>query len=136
MIYDALTGFLTRFNDSLSFATVHYAGHEVPAYQPANALHLLQEYLNGNIFNVTSYDAVMLATESASTVDDPTIAMIVITIISGIMLIYVIYQRAKEIFADEDDVESASSHLSGNQSSRRSLLRLATKKSMPQLGVS
>jgi hypothetical protein len=47
-------GFLTQFSDYFSFATVHYAGHEVPAYQPEKALHLFQSYLNGSIFFDTS----------------------------------------------------------------------------------
>lgn len=28
--------------------TVHFAGHEVPAYQPARALKLLKKYLDGS----------------------------------------------------------------------------------------
>ena len=33
---------------SLAFVTVHFAGHEVPAYQPARALKLLGKYLDGS----------------------------------------------------------------------------------------
>jgi hypothetical protein len=43
-------GFLTKFSKYLSFATVHFAGHEVPAYQPEKALTLLKGYLDGSIF--------------------------------------------------------------------------------------
>ncbi|RYH26486.1 hypothetical protein EON65_14390 [archaeon] len=43
-------GFLTQFTGYLSFATVHYAGHEVPAYQPQKALTLFSRYLNGTLF--------------------------------------------------------------------------------------
>ncbi len=63
-------GFLTQFTGRLTFATVHFAGHEVPAYQPEKALELLNGYLNGSIFwdidgvidhhsteNASNYDA-------------------------------------------------------------------------------
>ena len=44
-----VAGYQTRFQDAkLSFVTVHYAGHEVPAYQPARALRLLAKYLDGS----------------------------------------------------------------------------------------
>jgi len=46
-------GYLTTFSGRLSFATVHFAGHEVPAYQPQKALVLLQRYLNGSLFAPT-----------------------------------------------------------------------------------
>lgn len=43
-----VAGYQTRFKDvRLSFVTVHSAGHEVPAYQPARAFKLLQKYLDG-----------------------------------------------------------------------------------------
>lgn len=47
-------GFLTEFDlgpessASFYFATVHGAGHEVPAYRPMEALALFQQYLSGN----------------------------------------------------------------------------------------
>jgi hypothetical protein len=43
-------GYLTQFSDSLSFATVHGAGHEVPAYQPEIAMELFSRYLDGSLF--------------------------------------------------------------------------------------
>jgi hypothetical protein len=43
-------GYLTQFSDSLSFATVHNAGHEVPAYQPEIAMELFARYLDGSLF--------------------------------------------------------------------------------------
>jgi Serine carboxypeptidase len=43
-------GFLTKFEGSFSFATVHTAGHEVPAYQPAAALTLFAGFLSGSVF--------------------------------------------------------------------------------------
>ena len=43
-------GFLTTFDNSFSFATVHSAGHEVPAYQPVAALSLFSGFLDGSMF--------------------------------------------------------------------------------------
>lgn len=48
-------GFYTTFYDGLTFATVHGAGHEVPAYQPEKALELLRLFLDGRaIFEMSS----------------------------------------------------------------------------------
>jgi hypothetical protein len=44
-------GYITKFNGSFSFATVHTAGHEVPAYQPKRAYDLFEQYVNGTIFD-------------------------------------------------------------------------------------
>jgi carboxypeptidase C (cathepsin A) len=47
-------GFVTKFDmgsnvkASLTFATVHGAGHEVPAYRPMEALELFKRYLHGD----------------------------------------------------------------------------------------
>lgn len=57
-------GFLTKFSNFLSFATVHFAGHEVPAYQPEKALALLKGYINGSIFY---NDSVVVAITEEST---------------------------------------------------------------------
>jgi hypothetical protein len=46
-------GYLTKFKDGLSFMTVRYAGHEVPAYQPQKALELLRRYLDGSLFDTS-----------------------------------------------------------------------------------
>jgi hypothetical protein len=43
-------GYLTQFSDNLAFMTVHFAGHEVPAYQPEKALELFRRYLDGSLF--------------------------------------------------------------------------------------
>lgn len=48
-----LGGFVTKFQDSLSFVTVHYAGHEVPLYQPRAAHRMLMMYLSGELFATT-----------------------------------------------------------------------------------
>lgn len=47
-------GYLTKFKDSLSFLTVRYAGHEVPAYQPQKAVAMFHMYLEGTLFDATS----------------------------------------------------------------------------------
>jgi len=45
-----VAGYLTRWrNTKLAFATVHGAGHEVPAYKPDIALHLWRSFLNGHL---------------------------------------------------------------------------------------
>ena len=48
-------GFLTKFEGSFSFATVHSAGHEVPAYQPAAALTLFAGFLDGSVFTPSTH---------------------------------------------------------------------------------
>lgn len=42
-----VAGYLQTFSNGVSFATVHGAGHEVPAYKPAEALGLFASYLKG-----------------------------------------------------------------------------------------
>jgi len=50
---DQTAGYITQFdlgkdtNSSFIFVTVHGAGHEVPAYRPAEALAMFSSYLNG-----------------------------------------------------------------------------------------
>ena len=53
-------GYVTNFDlgkteSSFTFATVHGAGHEVPAYRPAEGLAMLQSFLSGtwNVENTT-----------------------------------------------------------------------------------
>jgi len=47
-------GYISQFNTPfsneprLTFATVHYAGHEVPTYKPKEAFYLFQAYLNND----------------------------------------------------------------------------------------
>lgn len=47
-------GYLTTFADSFSFLTIRYAGHEVPAYQPQKAFHMLKMFLDGSMFDKSS----------------------------------------------------------------------------------
>ena len=43
-------GYLTKWSDTgFAFATVHGAGHEVPAYKPEVALYLWDSYLKGDL---------------------------------------------------------------------------------------
>ena len=45
-------GYITKWKDTkLGFATVHGAGHEVPAYKPEAALWLWDSYLKGDLTN-------------------------------------------------------------------------------------
>jgi len=48
---DQVAGYYTTFEKDFAFVTVHSAGHEVPSFQPARALALLKNYLNGHWFN-------------------------------------------------------------------------------------
>ena len=57
-------GYITQFHDSLTFATVHSAGHEVPLYQPRRAYYLFKMFVNGSIFH---FDSVSSASTSPST---------------------------------------------------------------------
>jgi carboxypeptidase C (cathepsin A) len=52
LVHNQTAGFVTHFelkhtDSTFTFATVHGAGHEVPAYRPMEALELLKNYLNG-----------------------------------------------------------------------------------------
>jgi len=50
-----MAGYVTEFNTPFSndsrfkFATVHFAGHEVPTYKPKEAFVLFQSYLNNDL---------------------------------------------------------------------------------------
>jgi carboxypeptidase C (cathepsin A) len=41
-----VAGFLRRYDNGLIFATVHGAGHEVPAFAPEAALHLFKAFID------------------------------------------------------------------------------------------
>jgi len=57
-------GFLTRFRGNFSFATVHTAGHEVPAYQPKAALALFAAFLDRSIFAPSNRSVATRATST------------------------------------------------------------------------
>ena len=54
--YNATAGYVTVLSPRIAFVTVHDAGHEVPAYQPARSLTLLQLYLSRDLYT-TTYDS-------------------------------------------------------------------------------
>ena len=53
-IDEQVAGYITKFNTDakssrLTFATVHFAGHEVPTYKPKEAFELFKAYLNDEL---------------------------------------------------------------------------------------
>jgi hypothetical protein len=78
-------GFLTQFSNTFSFATVHFAGHEVPAYQPEKALWLFKGYLNSSIFHTSSSSDTDSSSSSTMTSSPPTSSHVV-PIVLGILL--------------------------------------------------
>ena len=89
-------GFLTTFTEGLSFATVHHAGHEVPAYQPERALQLFRNYLDGSFFfNISSSigDVGSTIIETSSSSDSSSsvdrVAIIAVSIVAGLLLLLV-----------------------------------------------
>jgi hypothetical protein len=44
-------GFITKFTNHLTFITIHFSGHEAPAYQPESTYHMLEGFLSGAIFS-------------------------------------------------------------------------------------
>jgi hypothetical protein len=46
-VEEQVAGYVEKF-EGYSFATVHGAGHEVPAYKPAQALKLIEAYFNSS----------------------------------------------------------------------------------------
>lgn len=60
-------GFITKFTGMLTFVTVHYAGHEVPAYQPERALQMFSDYISGALFSTEPADATTTADDSTIT---------------------------------------------------------------------
>ena len=52
--YGQRAGSISLLSQHLAFVTVHDAGHEVPAYQPARAMVLLGHYLTGDLYDKNS----------------------------------------------------------------------------------
>ena len=91
-------GYLTQFNGMLSFATVHHAGHEVPAYQPESSLRMFQMYLDGSIFYTTESLSVSDTTSSSKGVFPDVLSAVVgiiLIIVGGVGLIFGITQYVK-----------------------------------------
>ena len=91
-------GYLTKFSGGFSFATVHHAGHEVPAYQPEIALQLFKNYVNGaffyNLSTSSSQSETTLMTSSSDSSSDRslTMAIFVLVVILFLVTVVVIYQ--------------------------------------------
>ena len=64
MVSGQQAGYITQFQDALTFATVHSAGHEVPGYQPRRAFYLYQMFLNGSAFHLDSMSSSAVGTAS------------------------------------------------------------------------
>ena len=73
-------GFLTKFDGSFSFATVHNAGHEVPAFQPVAALSIFSGFLDGSIFSPSISLTTAQENQNLSIEDGRVVAMIIIVL--------------------------------------------------------
>jgi hypothetical protein len=93
-----LGGFLTTFEGSFSFATVHTAGHEVPAYQPAAALVVFTSFLDGSFFSplVINTPAAAPAATVSSDVAVATEALLVLAALSLIAVCFFMYRRERK----------------------------------------
>lgn len=62
-------GFITKFTNLLTFVTIHFSGHEAPAYQPESTYHMFEGFLSGAIFSTEkSTDTGETSSSSSSTV--------------------------------------------------------------------
>jgi hypothetical protein len=100
------------FTGNLTFATVHYAGHEVPAYQPERALHLFNSYLSGEIFSdapvtvETTSSASETTTTARNFVSAAIAALLVITAFGGLIICFLPRNSKKSINSlEEIDVD-------------------------------
>lgn len=88
-------GFLTKFEGSFSFATVHSAGHEVPAYQPAAAMTLFAGFLNGSVFtpsvHATSSNAATGFTTAVA------ITVVILAILGLVAVCILMYLRERKL---------------------------------------
>ena len=75
-------GFLTKFDGSFSFATVHSAGHEVPAFQPVAALSIFAGFLDGSIFSPSVSLTTTQENKNLSIDDSRVIAIVIIVLCS------------------------------------------------------
>lgn len=81
-------GYLTTFTGTLSFVTVHFAGHEVPAYQPERAYVILEQYLNGTIFS--KKDATATTSSSSDSSSDSNSNSVIPIVIGTLLVISVV----------------------------------------------
>lgn len=54
----------------LTFVTIHFSGHEAPAYQPESTLHMFEGFLSGAIFSTDTSPSSGSSTESASNINE------------------------------------------------------------------
>lgn len=59
-------GFITKFTNMLTFITIHFSGHEAPAYQPESTLHMFEGFLSGAIFSTETSSSTDSTSDSAS----------------------------------------------------------------------
>ena len=76
-------GFLTKFDGSFSFATVHGAGHEVPTFQPVAALSLFSGFLDGSIFTPSTSSSMGTTVRNKNDIQTQNILIGVIIVIFG-----------------------------------------------------
>jgi hypothetical protein len=93
-------GYLTKFANGFSFATVHYAGHEVPAYQPDAALQIFSGFLDSSLF---SFPEELQETYPVSPENASSPWMVAIGLTAGLLgalaigvVSYAVYVRRKE----------------------------------------
>jgi hypothetical protein len=110
--YDML-GYVTKFFGSFTFATVRYAGHEVPAYQPQKALVLFKMFLadssagkstKSELFETRDYSDVAINGGNGVTEGETVVMLVFALILVSIAVGFGYYFREKE---SEDDVTSA-----------------------------
>ena len=92
-----LGGFLTTFEGSFSFATVHTAGHEVPSYQPAAALILFSSFLDGTFFTPLAVSVPAAAAKGSNSVAIATEVLLTLAAISLIGVCYLMYRRERKM---------------------------------------
>lgn len=105
-----LGGFISKFSGYLNFATVHYAGHEVPAYQPEKAFALFAAYLTSTMYanyivsgdpsdtsSSGSSSASSSSTDSVSTADRVvqviSIVLIIVVVVGLAVFSYTLYKQ-------------------------------------------
>jgi hypothetical protein len=88
-------GFLTKFTNYFSFATVHFAGHEVPGYQPERALELFTGYLDGSIFSDATSDSTSSSSESAEEAQWTTVLEVMFSLMCVLLALVIGYYAWK-----------------------------------------
>jgi len=86
-------GYYTQFPGNLTFLTVRHAGHEVPAYQPQKALHMLRLFLSGDIFADTEQEGSSGGSGSSAGV---TIALSVLLVLVAVAGLLVCFRSSKD----------------------------------------